>query len=61
MKDHIEKSAGLEAAAAGLVLRELTDAETGDVFGGRWGKVEVGPVTPVPGPPTPPPPPRQEQ
>ena len=31
MKDHIEKGAGLEAAAAGLVLRELTDAETGDV------------------------------
>lgn len=47
----------IKNAAANLVLRELSDIETRDIFGGRWGKVVVGPIQPVP----PPPPPTQQQ
>lgn len=42
-------------AAADLVLRELSDIESRDVFGGQW--VKVGPVMPYP----PPPPPEEER
>jgi hypothetical protein len=44
----------LKDAASTLVLRELTDIEQSDICGGMmicplpWGKVTVGPATPVP-------------
>ncbi|MBL8244047.1 MAG: hypothetical protein JNL89_07655, partial [Rhodanobacteraceae bacterium] len=41
----------INKAAANLVLRELSDIETRDIFGGTWGKVVVGPIQPVPPPP----------
>lgn len=40
----------LEEAATRLVLRELTDMESGDIYGGvmpKWPKVTTGPVTPA--------------
>jgi hypothetical protein len=46
----------LKRAAASLVLRELSEIETRDVFGGTWGKVTVGPIQPCPHCPPPPPP-----
>ncbi|MBS3895274.1 hypothetical protein [Silanimonas sp.] len=39
----------LATAAAELVLRELNEIETRDIFGGSGqGWVKVGPITPVP-------------
>ncbi len=37
----------LAAEAADLVLRELDEIETRDIFGGDGGWVKVGPVEPV--------------
>ncbi|WAT14861.1 hypothetical protein [Xanthomonas fragariae] len=48
MNDKNEKT--LEEAATHLVLRELTDMESGDIYGGakpKWPKVTTGPVTPA--------------
>lgn len=49
-------SSNINKAAAELVLRELSEVEMRDVFGGVWPKVEVGPPQPVP-----PPPPQEER
>jgi hypothetical protein len=43
----------IKKAAAELVLRELSEVEKRDVFGGVWAKVEVGPIQPHPNPPPP--------
>lgn len=51
MNDEINKD-DLARAAANLVLRELDEMEARDIFGGDgastpWGKVTVGPLTPI--------------
>lgn len=46
MNDELKQNE-LAQAAANLVLRELDEIETRDIFGGDGGWVKVGPVTPV--------------
>jgi len=51
MSDKIKESLALEEAASKLVLRELSDMEASDIYGGqskpKWPKVTVGPVQPA--------------
>ncbi|GLQ95750.1 hypothetical protein [Dyella mobilis] len=50
MSEKAKSSVSLEEAASRLVLRELTDIEASDIFGGQkadWGRVTVGPATPA--------------
>jgi len=55
-----KKRDDLAKAAAALVLRELDEIETRDIFGGDGGWVKVGPIEPVPPAPTPPKPKQQQ-